>query len=65
MNCCQKLSNASSTKGSNMQAAKVLNIKSGGLKGDVPLVVTLKDKFMSTVIQKNSNLLDPYKFIIY
>lgn len=48
-----------------MQAAKVLNIKSGDLKGDVPLVVTLKDKFMSTVIEKNPNILDPYKFIIY
>lgn len=35
-----------------MKAAKVLNIKIVDLK-DVPLVVTLKDKFMTIVIEKN------------
>lgn len=34
MNYCQEFSNANSTKGSNIQAVKVLNIKGGNLKGD-------------------------------
>lgn len=52
-------------KGSNMQAAKVLNIKNVKILKSVPLVVTLRNKFMPIIIENNPSLLDVSNFIIY
>lgn len=48
-----------------MQAAKVLNIKNVNILKSVPLVVTLRNKFMPIIIENNPSLLDVSNFIIF